>query len=1311
MPIKKFFYLFFCVHFYAYSQNIRHLSVEEGLPQSFVSGLAQDKEGFIWVATHNGLARYDGHHFKNFQHHSKNSFSLSTNFISQAYLGHKDIFWLRYDNGSIEGFNMQTQEIQHVVSKDFLDKNRLVISRRGWLVASNNLFWFIGKNGQVNHFDLPVNNKKNKINRYYFKNDTIHSIFEDKNQSIWVLSEQALSKFIAKENRFKQYKLPYKMNFDTKFDFGEEIPVIIERSNGELMWLDRNHLYFFNPLKKTFRKTQLPEVATFNGKFLALAVDGKEYFQINETIYCYSSNLGIEKKIKTHVKNNRDTQAFLIDNSGLIWLAANTDGLYQVDLTSNFEAFIYNTDFAVDLLEKEFKISFFDFFNLSETQSGHLPPAYNLRSFNDKQNQKIWIALNRTVCYFDYNSQQLKKIPLLPNNGSNNFIPIKGIALLKNGNPIVIDHKNDIYSYDLQTSSWHTEFTEKQVKQALGHTINPTGLLVDTNKVWITSEYTGLICIEMDKSKIYKINVSSNELNGAENKIYGIVPDLVKDNIFWLASAQGLVYFNKNTLKSALIPITRELQDSIIYSIFMDNSGYLWLGTNKGLCRFDTVSYLNRTFTKQHGLPCLEFNRFHQLILPSGKVAFGGLESGVLFEPQAIREDTYNPNIAITGLKINNIPYKNKKIANTNLLDTIKLPYNQNSLTIEYAALQFAQPEDILYRYRLKGYDTDWILSDNKREAIYTKVPSGSYRFEVNATNTSGVWSSINKVLVINITPPWWKTFWALSLYLLVIILLLILFINYRINEGIMKNEIVLKEKETQQLKELDEMKNRFFSNISHELRTPITLIMGPTEQLSKVKEEKEQKHLLSIIEKNANSLLNLTNQLLDIAKLEAGALKPYMVWEDIIALLKQLIAVFNLEAQSKKCEIIFEGPTVATYYYAPDLMERIMYNLLSNAIKFSNKGGKITISLKELSNGIIIEVKDNGRGIASNELPNIFNRFYHLDANRKEVGNGIGLSLVKEIITLLNGTIKVVSSIEEHDHGTTFIIFLPFEKATHETILEVSNNEEEEFNAVNKVSSKPVILLVEDNKELADFITSSLIPYYTVFCAEDGQKGIDLALEILPDLIISDVLMKRKSGFELCKYLKTDINTNHISIILLTAKFDMESKLEGLSYGADDYISKPFNITELLLRIENRLEQQKKQRNFLYRNLKLLPSETENDLKPSENDFLVQIYGIIDSRLEDENFNVEELATALNMSRTSLHRKIKVLTNLSSGEIIKLYRLKRAVSFLSQKFTISEVAYKTGFGSPSYFTKCFKEVYDCTPTDYIQKKDSPKFL
>ncbi|GGB68929.1 hybrid sensor histidine kinase/response regulator [Flavobacterium suaedae] len=1308
---KRLIYLFsfLLVYTLSFPQNVRHLSVKNGLPQSFVSGISEDEEGFIWISTHNGLARYDGNNFEIFQNKPGDNSSISSNFISNSIKGKNGDLWLRFDSGAIDVFNMTTHKVNHIISRDFLDQNKIIIARRGWLISQDDFFWYISQNGKVCKFNLPAieeTTTKAIVDEYSFSTDEIYSIIEDSKSNIWVLSKNAINKFDTASNEFIKYNTPYPFDADYKFDFGEEIPSILEKENGDLMWIGKKSLYIFTPEKIEFKQIKLPEEVTFNGKLLAKADTDKEYLQLNRTLYSYTEKAGFTKKVV--INNSRETQSLLVDKSGLIWLGANTDGIYLVDLKTDFKAFKYKEDFAVDLIEKELKISFYNFFDINSSKRGDLPPAYYLRSVRDSEKNKIWIAVNRTVSFFYTFENKLYKLPSLPDTSPTVSNEIAGITLSKNKTPIVIDKKNTIYRYEEEASSWEIIFSGSQLKSVIGYRVSPSNIYADDNNLWITTEYDGLINVNLITNIVTRISGDTEKYKIPSQKLYGSIPDEKEKNILWIASSHGLIRFSKDTYESTLFSVEDGLPDNVIYSILLDESGYIWMGTNKGICRFNPETRQTRTFTERHGLPCFEFNRYHQLYLPNGKVAFGGVESGVLFDPLKIKEDNFNPNIAITGIKINNLSFNTETETPFNTITSIALPYNQNTLAIEYAALEFSQPQDIIYRYRLKGYDNNWVVAGNKKEAVYTKIPPGNYIFETNATNTTGKWSTIVKSLAIKISPPWWATWWAFGIYIFLALFITIVFIKYSIKQGLIKNEILLKQKETEQLKEMDEVKSRFFSNITHELRTPLTLIMGPAEQLKKVKEEQQQKHLLSIITKNANNLLNLTNQLLDIAKLEAGALKPHMRWGDIISEIKQVISLFSEEAAIKNNSIRFEGPQKAEYFFAPEIVERILYNLLSNALKYSNNKDTITVKLTEEHEGITLQVEDRGKGIPENELKNIFKRFYHIESDKKEVGTGIGLSLVKELVELQGGAINVNSSIQKENHGTTFNIFLPYNKISNQTTVNDPENTKikEKINLTETANNKPTILLVEDNYELASFIATSLKPYYNIYHAENGKIGINMALKIIPDLILSDVLMDEMDGFEMCKFLKEDINTDHIPIILLTAKSDTESKLEGLSYKADDYITKPFNISELLMRIENRLELQKKQRNYIYRKFKVLPDDEKTEEKQNvvEDVFLQKVYNVIEKRLDDENLNVEELAAELNMSRTSLHRKVKTLTNMSTGEIIKVYRLKKAVLLLKENYNISEVAYKTGFGSPSYFSKCFKEVYAVTPTEYSQK-------
>lgn len=1300
------------LYFPAVCQNIRHISVGDGLPQSFISGIGEDKEGFIWVSTHNGLVRYDGLRFKVFQNIPDDTTSVFSNYITESITDRNNNLWLRYDTGEIDQFNLATYKVKHVINQDFEIRNKIQLFKRGWLVDSNGSLWVIKANGVIGNFK-PVSEDWKNISANHFEvgNVSVLSIIEDSRGDILLLTGQGVMRFNSKTNNFEKFEMPFQLSFEdySGSDLSHERPMMVEYRRNQLCWMDTEYLVFFNIQKKTYRRVKLPEKVLFNGKLISSSVAGDRlYFQINNSIYSYGSNSSITKEAELIKGINRDTQALHVDKSGLIWLGANTDGLYQIDLKAYFTTFNYKDDFAVDLFTNEWGISLYSFFGLKAGYEMLLPPSYYLRTCIDYTNDISWVALNRNVAYLEKGKVTPVSIGRVPSEVRDEFKPILGIDITPDKSIIVVDIDNNIYKYNESKGGWKKIMSGQEIEKALGFTVYPSGLVVDNDKIWITSEYNGLLCVDI-KSAGIEHYTKVKGFSFPVDRLYGIVKDRKKQGVLWIASAQGLVCFNSKTHNTKLYSIKEGLPDNMVYSISMDSNGFLWLGSNKGLSRFDTKSFHVRTFTVRHGLPCYEFNRYHTFPFPDGEIAFGGVNSGVIFNPFSVNEDRYSPNIVVTGIKINNEIYEGGTFGVENTIKNLVLSHNQNTIVIEYAALEFNQPHDVKYRFRLEGYENDWTVVGKKTEAVYTKLPPGNYVFEVNSTNTSGKWSDNSKVMNIRISPPWSKTWWAVLLYVLIFLGLVLLYVRYSVKQAIIKNEVALKEKEARQLREMDQVKSRFFSNITHEIRTPLTLILGPVEQLKKSLSDHDPKYLnlLSTIGKNTNSLLNLTDQLLDVAKMEAGTLKPHMLWGDIVLAIKQIITVFEEEASLKNNEVVYEGPETREYFFAANILERILYNLLSNALKFSYEGHEIKVSFSELEEGITIDVSNLGGGIPDNEIKYIFDRFYKSEYQEK--GTGIGLSLVKELVDLQGGNIEVKSEKIDKYWKTVFKVYLPYNKQVNdESVYEVPTDQNV---GDNEGGLKfPTLLLVEDNKELSAFIEGNLKSHYKVYQAKNGNEGLVMAKEIMPDLILSDVLMEIMDGFEMCKYLKTNPSTDHIPIILLTAKSDEDSKLEGLSYGADDYIPKPFSISELLLRINNRLALHRKQREFFYRNLRKL-SENEDldyEIKAEVNPFIKKVCESIDDRLGDETFSIDELCESLNISRASLHRKIKSLTKMTTSEFLKVYRLRKAVLLLQQKnITISEAAYKTGFGSPSYFTRCFKEVYSVTPTEYLQKNIS----
>ena len=652
------------------------------------------------------------------------------------------------------------------------------------------------------------------------------------------------------------------------------------------------------------------------------------------------------------------------------------------------------------------------------------------------------------------------------------------------------------------------------------------------------------------------------------------------------------------------------------------------------------------------------------------------------------------------------------------------LAYSSNGLSFQFAAPVFENMSGNSYQYFLKGFDKKWSGWAVGTKKEYTNIYEGDYRFMVRAKDIFGEISELG-VFDFEILPPWYRTWRAYLLYILLFISFLWILLRWRSRQLKAKNEaleklIAVRTSEVQhqanqlriqseKLQELDKAKSRFFANISHEFRTPLTLIKGPIEQLEQNFAEKLNMETVKMIRRNANRLLNMVNQLLDLSKIDEGSLKLAPTEGDVYKCLRAATSSFNSHAAQRNMDYRVQIPqTVLWASFDRDKLENIVYNLLGNAFKFTGNGSEIAFSSEYTEYGLQMQVSDSGKGIPKEKLPFIFDRFYQVDStNTKEKeGSGIGLSLSKDLVELMDGTITVSSEIGK---GTFFTLQLPIQEIkTRSKKVEVIENFDD-----FKLKSKPFeliktdkrtvpnILLVEDNTDMRHFIKDHLINSYKVTEAINGQTGLKKAISESPDLIITDLMMPKMDGIELCKKLKTDVRTSHIPVIMLTAKAGMENKIEGLETGADDYLTKPFDGKELLARIKNLIEQRQKLRE-LYSDKTGQVDPKKITITSIDQKFLEEVLSLLEANFSDPDFGISQMQDALAMSKTQLHRKLKALTNEAPGELLRNFRLKRAAQLLAQKAdSVTQIAYKVGFNNLSYFAKCFKELYGMAPSSY----------
>jgi signal transduction histidine kinase/DNA-binding response OmpR family regulator len=775
-----------------------------------------------------------------------------------------------------------------------------------------------------------------------------------------------------------------------------------------------------------------------------------------------------------------------------------------------------------------------------------------------------------------------------------------------------------------------------------------------------------------------------------------------------------------------------------------------------------------KNYDVNDGLQSNEFNWHAHHLSRSGEMFFGGINGLNSFFPAAIQDNPHVPPVVFTGFQIFNRPvsFKEKKSplsAPIAAAEAITLSHEQNVFSFEFAALDYADPAKNRYRYKMENFDRDWRDNGTRRMVTYTNLSPGEYVLRVQGANNDGVWNQTGAAIRIIITPPWWRTWWAYTLYAALFVAIMHSLRRYEMSRQRLKHQVEIErlqaeqqQLETARLQELDRMKSRFFANISHEFRTPLTLILGPAEQLEEEVAGARAKEKLDTIRKNAQRLLRLINQLLDLSKLESGKMQLRAAPGDLVEFLRGLTFSFAALAERKRIALRFEARSEKLLaYFDRDKMEKIFSNLLSNAIKFTPEGGVVILDCGfEISDSAIpdlglrhadskdpaiqnpksaiINVKDTGIGIPADKLARVFDRFYQVDTSstREYEGTGIGLALVKELVELHHGTVSVASAVGK---GSTFTVRLPLGKdhLAPEEVLEISeqysvtseqlsvisdqspvtSNEQPATSDESERSGDPalagqpaLILLVEDHAEMRRFVRNELEPNYRVLEAGDGEAGWQQAIEAIPDLVISDVMMPKMNGFELCRRLKSDERTSHVPVILLTAKADQPDKLAGLETGADDYLAKPFDSQELLARVKNLIAPRRALRERFKSQVVLKPSEIA--ITSVDEAFLKKVMAAVEKHLAEEEFDVETLCREVGISRPQLHRKLTALTGRAANELIRTMRLQRAADLLAKNAgTIAEIAYMVGFSSQGYFTKCFQEQYGLTPREYAKKK------
>jgi len=866
--------------------------------------------------------------------------------------------------------------------------------------------------------------------------------------------------------------------------------------------------------------------------------------------------------------------------------------------------------------------------------------------------------------------------------------------------------------------------------------------------LWIGTHGEGLYRLDKEDREVLGFKNFQNEPDNpgsiSSNTVMSVYEDY-SGNI-WIATIQGLNKYNPNQDNFETYGIHNGLKAEYLYHIQGDKNSKLWITCSDGIIRFDPGTGISKLYEFGSDVSFQDIYPYSFYLSESGKIYVGGKygsERGYYtLDQNKLNDNKHLPPVALTNFSVHNEVLISDSIISAR--KNLKLDYDQNFFSFEFSALDYTNPAKNQYAYMLEGLDEKWTFCGNRRFANYTDLSPGRYKFRVKGSNNDGYWNENGTSINITIFRPPWKTWWAYMIYGAFLIGLIYAWRKYDLKRQGLKQQLELEHLEAEKLKELDGMKSRFFANISHEFRTPLTLILSPLEKLKSKIIDQESAQDLNIMQRNARQLQNLINQLLGLSKLESGKMKLQVREENIIKLVNGYVQSFESLANQKNIKLLFNSTqNNIPIYIDQDKLEKILYNLLSNAFKFTGDGGRITVTVgseqSTVSNistedwrletagskdkYVEIRISDTGQGIPPKKLEHIFDRFYQSNDSYDKIqeGSGIGLALTKELVELHHGEIRVKS---QPGKGTEFTVCLPAGSEHYKTEEII---DEPDINITDKHSepyiehpgqellpdpdldiddrikdSKPLILIVEDNDELRSYIRSYFIKDYHIMEAINGETGLEKAFEKIPNLVISDVMMPKMDGLEFCQRLKTDERTSHIPVILLTAKAAMEDKIEGLETGADDFLTKPFDPEELKVRIKNLIIQRNKLREQFFRELDFAGQMTSKDILSLDREFLQKAKKTVEDNLSDYDFSIEVFAQNMNLSRVQLHRKLKALIDQSAGEFLRMIRLNHAAGLIRSKSgNITQIAYEVGFNNLSYFSKCFREQFGVLPSEY----------
>lgn len=1308
---------------------VKYIGIEHGLSNNIVTCVFQDHKGFMWFGTYDGLNRYDGSAFTVFRNRINDSTSLGGNEVYAITEDAAHRIWIGNRNGiSIydpgrrlfsPAYYKQGKIISFSVSNVLAAKN-------GTIFAATETAGLLRFNaGNPHGRQVPLMDGRYTLNSYQ-----VTALEEDpKDGSLWLFVQNiGLCRYALTDTAVTIVNQRFTQGSCIKTD-----------ATGDLWIGTENGLFRYNRSAGSLSENYIDG----NYKITALCIDRKGILWIASDGKGLSFYDGTSAKAEPFVSqhgkpliNSAAVYAVHEDKQGRKWVGTLRGGINVVEPRSDpFKTIVYkdekntnpNNNFILSFCEDADEniwigtdgggLRYWNRRNNTSTvythdaADDHSPGSNFVTSIISDHEQNIWIStwmggisrFNKTTKSFDHYTC---------------FNPYTNAA-----------EKKAWFLYeDRQKTLWAStsnDGTLYRFNKALNsfmvfdrHLINMQCMGEDREGNLWGGNYTKLIKIDRTAKQHQTYDIGYTVRCIHEDK---------KGN-FWIGTqGGGLLLFNRITGTYKRFDESSGLLSNIVLRMLEDEKGYLWLSSFTGLVRMDTKEFKFRSFSTQDGLQSNQFSFHAAAALRSGEFLFGGIKGFNIFYPDSVGGPTYSPPVFLTDVRIDGKPLEsNSAFITASVLEdiqAIRIPYDRSSLSFNFTALEYSASDKIRYAYFLDGWDKQWNYSNAVRTANYSWLEEGTYYFMIKATDAQGKWGNEVQALMIVVLPPWYRTWWAYLLYFSFTAGCIWMYIRYTAGRQRLQYEVKLARLEQEKEKELNERKLSFFTNVSHEFRTPLTLIINPVKEMIQNRSKDDQ--VLDIIYRNARRLLNLVDQLMLFRKADSGADILKISRLDVVALCHEVFRCFEQQAKVKGMNYRFIAPEEPLEIYVDhEKTEIAVFNLLSNAFKFTPQDGIIELEVMDAAHAVMIKVRDNGCGIEAADLNRVFEKFRQGDSRKTfhKMGFGIGLYLVRHFVESHKGTVACESIPNE---GTLFTItllkgtmHLPADHlfldhvTEHELLEELTEDAEplkinlttpKGVTAEETVTGKRAILLIDDNPQIQDYLQQIFAERYLLYSATDSEEGIRIAKDAIPDLIISDISMPGMDGVELCRKIKETESIGHIPVILLTGITEADIKLKGIESGADDYITKPFDKELLLARVETLLKNRELLQRYFLDNITL--QKTSVKVPAEYQNFLQQCIEVIEANLDTEDFTIKRFAKLMGMSHSGLYQKVKSISGQSLNAFIRSIRLRRAaVLMLTENMNINQAAYQVGIGDIKYFREQFVKLFGMPPSAYIKK-------